>query len=180
MASHEEKEKKPIYKKMWFWGVIIFLIFFSIGMSTNNEDTNTNKQTSSNIQESNIEADKDISKVIYEDNNFLVKITDYEYSKITNTVKVNMYIENNSEKDTTFTIDGNVSINGITVKGGYFYQQVNAKTKANASFTLSNLKESNINEKNLEKMQFKLDIYQSKNYMIENRIVDDLQVIYEF
>lgn len=179
MASHEEKEKKPIYKKGWFWIVIVFFIFWSIGMSQKT-NTDTNKQTSSTIQESNSETNQDVSKVIYEDNNFLVKITNYEYSKITNSIKVNLYIENNSDKDTTFTIDGNTSINDIMVEGGYFYQEVNAKTKANASFTLSNLKDNNINESNLEKMQFKFDIYQSKNYIIENRIVDDLQVTYEF
>lgn len=177
MTNHEEKEKKPIYKKVWFWIVIVFFIFWSIGMS---KKVDTNNQTSSGAQESNVEINHDVSKVIYEDNDFLVKITNYEYSKITNSIKVNMYIENNSDKDTTFTIDGNTSINNTMVDGGYFYQEVNAKAKANASFTLSNLKDNNINESNLEKMQFKFDIYQSKNYIIENRIVDDLQVIYDF
>lgn len=33
MASHEEKGKKPFYKKWWFWVIIIFFVFWSIGMS---------------------------------------------------------------------------------------------------------------------------------------------------
>ena len=171
MSENSTKNKKAIYKKCWFWAIIIFLIFWCIGM---------NQRKDSNIQKANNEIDKDLSKVIYKDDNFLVKITNYEYSKIKNTIKVNMYIENNSDKDTTFTIDGDISINSVMVNGGYFYQEVNSKAKANTSFTLSNLKDNNINENNLKKMQFKFDIYQSRNYMIENRIVDDWQVIYEF
>ena len=95
MTNHEEKEKKPIYKKVWFWIVIVFFIFWSIGMS---KKVDTNNQTSLGAQESNVEINHDVSKVIYEDNDFLVKITNYEYSKITNSIKVNMYIENNSDK----------------------------------------------------------------------------------
>lgn len=179
MAESLNKNKKPIYKKWWFWVIIIFFIFWSIGISQRRNEDVTQK-VSSNIQDIDNKIDKDLSKVIYQDKNFLVKITDYEYSNVSNVIKVNMYIENNSDKDTTFTINSGVSINSTMVKGGYFYQEVNSKTKANSSFTLSNLRENNINENNLEKMQFKLNIYQSKNYVIENRIADNLNVVYEF
>ena len=184
MGDHLKEEKKPIYKKWWFWAIVIFLIWGSIGANQNITNKNNNVETSSNIQEDNTkvgtETNQDLSKVIFEDKNFLVKIINYEYSKVTNTIKVNMYIENNSDRNTTFTIDGNVSINNSTVKGGYFYQEVNSKTKTNASFTVSNLKDNGINENNIEKMQFNFDIYQSKDYMIDQRIADDLQITYEF
>lgn len=179
MSENLTKNKKPIYKKWWFWVLIICFILWSIGISQRKNE-GVMQKVSSNIQNTKNKTDKDLSKVIYKDENFLVKITGYEYSNISNVIKVNMYIENNSDKDTTFTINCGVSINDTMVKGGYFYQEVNSKTKANSSFTLSNLKENNINESNLEKMQFKLNIYQSKNYIIKNRIADDLNVVYEF
>lgn len=71
-------------------------------------------------------------------------------------------------------------MNDVMVKGGYLYQKVNSKAKANINFKLTNLKTNGINNKNLSKMQFKFDIYQSKDFVINNRIVDDLKVIYDF
>lgn len=173
----KKQRENKFYRKWWFWLIVILIILGSIGANMKKNNTENNIATNKQIEDT---TQKDLSKIIYEDDKFLVKITDYEYSKITNTIKINIYIENNSNKDTTFVIDGDVSINSFMVKGGYFYQEVNANTKSKSSFTVSNLKDNNISESNLEKMQFKLDIYQSKNYMIENRIADDLQVIYEF
>lgn len=40
MASHAEKEKKPIYKKVWFW-IIIIVIAIIIGTSQSNNTVNT-------------------------------------------------------------------------------------------------------------------------------------------
>ena len=36
MANHTENEKKPIYKKWWFW-IIIIVIGIIIGTSQNNK-----------------------------------------------------------------------------------------------------------------------------------------------
>lgn len=49
MASNEEKEKKPIYKKGWFW-VIIIVIGIIIGTSQNNNTVNT---STDNYQKNN-------------------------------------------------------------------------------------------------------------------------------
>ena len=44
MASHAENEKKPIYKKWWFW-VIIILIGIIIGTSQNKDTVSTSTNT---------------------------------------------------------------------------------------------------------------------------------------
>ena len=52
MASHEENVKKPIYKKAWFW-IIIIGIGIIIGTSQNNNtvDTSTNNYQKNNSVE---------------------------------------------------------------------------------------------------------------------------------
>lgn len=41
MASHEENEKKPIYKKQWFWVLIIIIIVAIAGSQGGNNTTQT-------------------------------------------------------------------------------------------------------------------------------------------
>lgn len=52
MANHAENEKKPIYKKLWFW-IIIIVIGIIIGTSQNNNtvDTSTNNYQKNNSVE---------------------------------------------------------------------------------------------------------------------------------
>lgn len=46
MAKHEEDEKKPIYKKVWFWAVIIVIIG---AIATSGGNNNNSQQVSSNL-----------------------------------------------------------------------------------------------------------------------------------
>lgn len=136
--------------------------------------SNINTTTSNNIIETNK------AQIIYKDNDLLVEIRDYKYTSNSDKIEFDVYIENNSSKDLIFTIDGNISVNDYMVEGGYFYKKVNSNTKANSKFTIKNLKNNEITKDTLTNMKFKLDIYHSENFWIDERIEDDLEIIYNF
>lgn len=46
-----EKEKKPIYKKWWFWAIIVVVLIGIVGASSNSENKTTSTNTSSQTQE---------------------------------------------------------------------------------------------------------------------------------
>jgi len=140
--------------------IVLLGLYFEIGDKVNNE--------------------VDKSYIIYQENDILVKIIDYEYRSKIDKIVVTMYIENNTDTDTTFTIDGNVSIDGFMVDGGYFYQIVNSNTKATEKFSLYNLKDNELDGEKIKEMIFKFDIYQTENHFIINRILDDSIIIYRF
>lgn len=165
-------KKKNIFQQWWFWFLLIIVIILMSGMIS--------RQNKKEVVTSKNSVDKDLSMMIYEDKEFIVKIVNYEYNNITNSIKFNVYIENNSDKDTHFNIDGHVSVNGYMVEGGYFVETVNAKSKANKSFIVRDLEKNGINNSNLKDMKFKFEIYRSENYIITERIVDNLEVTYNF
>lgn len=136
--------------------------------------SNINTTTSNNIIETNK------AQIIYKDNDLLVEIRDYKYTSNSDKIEFDVYLENNSSKDLIFTIDGNISVNDYMVEGGYFYKKVNSNTKANSKFTIKNLKINEITKDTLTNMKFKLDIYHSENFWIDERIEDDLEIIYNF
>ena len=164
-------------RSMVFLPVIIFLIILIIIGYVGENDTS---ETSSNIKSNTISEQKvDKSKVIYNKNNILIKITDYTYHAFTGSLEIKLYIENNSKKDLSFTIDGDVTLNDYTTDA-YFYEVVNQGTKSNKSFTVYGLNENNIKEDDLSKMKFKLDIYHSENYYIDERIENNYKIEYKF
>lgn len=164
--------------------VILFIILFIVlviifgGGSSNKDKARSNVTAGSKTEQTEVAKDK--SLVIYKDENFLVKITDYEYRPVSGSLKFSVYIENNSKTDTCFSIDGDVSVNGYMMDGGYFYETVNANSKANKEFLVTGLNKNNLKEADLKEMKFKFDVYQSKNYVIQKRIVDDKKITYKF
>ena len=173
MGNYTGIKKKPIYKKWWFW--VIIIIAFVIGSSASVRNSNT-IETVSNLNASEQAVNK--SKDIYNKNNILIKITDYKYH-ITGALEVYIYIENNTNQDLTFATDGSATLNDYSTDI-YLYEVVNQGTKSNTSFILRGLNANNIKEEDLSKLKFKLDIYHSDNYYIDNRIEDDFEIIYEF
>ena len=169
--NSSKSKKKPI----WIIIVAIIVVLGFIGIMFVSDDTNSNND-SSNKQENEV----DKSAVLYKDNEFLVKITDYEYKSITDRIVVNFYIENNSNTETTFLIDGNVAIDGYMVDGGYLYEVIKANAKATKEISLYNLKDKNVIGKDAKEMRFDFNIYQSEKYMIKNRILDKKEMIYTF
>lgn len=158
-------------------GIILslLLIFILIG----NIDTINFNIMDNNLYKNTLEQENIEPKEIYNKNNIIIKITDYQYDNITGNLKVNLYIENNTSQDLTFTIDGSVTLNDYSVDT-YFYKEVNSETKSNESFVLRNLDNNNIKKEDLSIMKFNLDIYHSENYYIDNRIEDNLEIVYEF
>lgn len=175
------EDPKPFYKKAWFWIaiVIILAILFS---SSGNQNTNTNTNTSLNSnsnENTTTTTSEGIDTIIYDDNDIIIKITGYEYHSISDYLEVSIYIENNSKQDINITIDGDASVDGYTLDT-YFYETVNAETKSNTSFSVHDLYENGLNGDSLKSIKFKFDIYHSDNYLIDERIEDDLEISYEF
>lgn len=164
-------------RKFGISGVIIssLVLFIVVGNIINNSKINN----TNNVQNISYNQEVDKSKEVYNKNGILINITNYEYNAITGTLSINIYIENNTEQDLTFKIDGNATLNDYTVDT-YFYEVINKETKSNKTFTLNGLNKNNIKEEDLSIMKLKLDIYHSENYYIDQRIEDNLEIEYEF
>ena len=164
-------------RKFGIAGLIMssLVLFIVAGNVINNSIENTNTK---NAQNTNYNQNIDKSKVIYDKNNILIKITDYKFNKIEGNLEIYLYIENNTEQDLTFKINNNATLNDYTVDTN-FYKVINKNTKSNEKFILKGLKNNNIKE-DLSIMRLKLDIYHSENYYIDQRIEDNLEIEYEF
>lgn len=164
-------------RKFGISGVIIssLVLFIVVGNIINNSKINN----TNNVQNISYNQEVDKSKEVYNKNGILINITNYKYNVITGTLNINIYIENNTEQDLTFKIDGNATLNDYTVDT-YFYEVINKETKSNKTFTLNGLNKNKIKEEDLSIMKFDIDIYHSEDYYIDNRIEDNLQITYEF
>lgn len=163
-------------RKFGITGLIMSLLvlFIVAGNVINNSIENTK-----NVQNIDYNQNIDKSKVIYDKNNILIKITNYKYNNVEGNLEVYLYIENNTEQDLTFKIDNNATLNDYTVDTN-FYEVINKNTKSNEKIILRGLKNNNIKEEDLSIMKLKLDIYHSENYYIDQRIEDNLEIEYEF
>ena len=163
-------------RKFGIAGLIMssLVLFIVAGNVINNSIENTN-----NVQNIDYNQNIDKSKVIYDKNNILIKITNYKYNNAEGNLEVYLYIENNTEQDLTFKIDNNATLNDYTVDTN-FYEVINKNTKSNEKIILRGLKNNNIKEDDLSIMKLKLDIYHSENYYIDQRIEDNLEIEYEF
>lgn len=165
-------------RKFGIAGLIMssLVLFIVAGNVINNSIENTNTK---NAQNTNYNQNIDKSKVIYDKNNILIKITNYKYNNAEGNLEVYLYIKNNTEQDLTFKIDNNATLNDYTVDTN-FYEVINKNTKSNEKIILRGLKNNNIKEDDLSIMKLKLDIYHSENYYIDQRIEDNLEIEYEF
>ena len=171
-----KKKKIPT----WIIVLLVILAFGIVGNALNSEEKEEKKE--SNIKEEEKEETQKVDKssVLYQDDNFIAKIVDYEYKPITDRIVIKLYFENNSDKDTTFLIDSNVSVDGIMVDGRNVYEVVKPNTKSNKEMTIYNLNQNGLDGENVNEMKFNLNIYQSENYIINNRIVDNQEMTYQF
>ena len=55
MANNEEKNKKPIYKEIWFWILIIIAVIVVIVVAGGNGNTNISTSTN-NTEERNMDS----------------------------------------------------------------------------------------------------------------------------
>ena len=193
-----EVTKKPIYKKWWFW-VIVVVIVAAVGSGSagssgdKKENANTKTEAVANNDNSNeTEAAKEQKtekktakkeeskeKVVYNKNNILIKFIGYDFHSVLGYLEVKMYIENNSEEDLTFSMDGDVSLNGYSLNSS-LYEEINKGTKKNVSLNIYDLQDNNIEEKDLSSLSFKLDIYNPDVFLTDGYVEDNLKVKYKF
>ena len=143
-----EVTKKPIYKKWWFW-VIVVVIVAAVGSGSagssgdKKENANTKTEAVANNDNSNeTEAAKEQKtekktakkeeskeKVVYNKKNILIKFIGYDFHSVLGYLEVKMYIENNSEEDLTFSMDGDVSLNGYSLNSSYMKKLIRVQRK---------------------------------------------------
>lgn len=193
-----EVTKKPIYKKWWFW-VIVVVIVAAVGSGSagssgdKKENANTKTEAVANNDNSNeTEAAKEQKtekktakkeeskeKVVYNKKNILIKFIGYDFHSVLGYLEVKMYIENNSEEDLTFSMDGDVSLNGYSLNSS-LYEEINKGTKKNVTLNIYDLQDNNIEEKDLSSLSFKLDIYNPDVFLTDGYVEDNLKVKYKF
>ena len=193
-----EVTKKPIYKKWWFWVIVVVIVAAvgsgsagSSGYKKENADTKT-EAVANNDNSNETEAAKEQKtekktakkeeskeKVVYNKNNILIKFTGYDFHSVLGSLEVKMYIENNSEEDLTFSMDGDVSLNGYSLNSS-LYEEINKGTKKNVTLNIYDLQDNNIEEKDLSSLSFKLDIYNPDVFLTDGYVEDNLKVKYKF
>ena len=149
-----EVTKKPIYKKWWFWVIVVVIVAEvgsgsarSSGDKKENADTKT-EAVANNDNSNETEAAKEQKtekktakkeeskeKVVYNKNNILIKFIGYDFHSELGYLEVKMYIENNSEEDLTFSMDGDVTLNGYSLNSS-LYEEINKGTKKNVTLNI--------------------------------------------
>lgn len=115
---------------------------------------------------------------VFDSDDIKIQITGYELSKVFDMVEVKVYIENNSDRNINVSVDGSPSIDGFVIDGGWFYENVAAGKKDNASFTLYNMRDNGIeNAEEAQSIEFLLDIFDSDTY---HDIQQNISVQYDF
>ena len=193
-----EVTKKPIYKKWWFWVIVVVIVAAvgsgsagSSGDKKENADTKT-EAVANNDNSNETEAAKEQKtekktakkeeskeKVVYNKNNILIKFIGYDFHSVLGNLEVKMYIENNSEEDLTFSMDGDVTLNGYSLNSS-LYEEINKGTKKNVTLNIYDLQDNNIEEKDLSSLSFKLDIYNPDVFLTDGYVEDNLKVKYKF
>lgn len=193
-----EVTKKPIYKKWWFWVIVVVIVAAvgsgsagSSGDKKENADTKT-EAVANNDNSNETEAAKEQKtekktakkeeskeKVVYNKNNILIKFIGYDLHSVLGYLEVKMYIENNSEEDLTFSMDGDVTLNGYSLNSS-LYEEINKGTKKNVTLNIYDLQDNNIEEKDLSSLSFKLDIYNPDVFLTDGYVEDNLKVKYKF
>ena len=193
-----EVTKKPIYKKWWFWVIVVVIVAAvgsgsagSSGDKKENADTKT-EAVANNDNSNETEAAKEQKtekktakkeeskeKVVYNKNNILIKFIGCDLHSVLGYLEVKMYIENNSEEDLTFSMDGDVTLNGYSLNSS-LYEEINKGTKKNVTLNIYDLQDNNIEEKDLSSLSFKLDIYNPDVFLTDGYVEDNLKVKYKF
>jgi len=122
MANHAETEKKPIYKKWWFWLIIVIIIVGVIG-GTQGVNTNNVQQTSTNSSNSNTINDE---KMTLDEFNKIE--TGMSYEEVVNIIGAEGTVLSESDitgdgkyKTTIYSWDGNGMLGAnanVTFQGG--------------------------------------------------------------
>lgn len=103
-----------------------------------------------------------VEEILYESDGIKIVYKGYEAEELFSSAKFKIYIENNSDKNATISLD-EINVNGYTI-GSLFVEKVPSGKKANAELTLSStqLKENNI--ESIGTVEFALRCYDTDTY----------------
>ena len=155
----KEKVKKPIYKRIWFW-IILVIIVGAIASGSGNSDSKGKKDVK--VSGEKTEEIKVEKQVVYEEKDIKVTVVGYETDGLFGD-SLKVQIENNSSKNIGITTNDTVAINGIMV-GDLFAADVAAGKKTNDEITFlsSDLKAAGI--ETVKDIEFKLHVYDGDSY----------------
>lgn len=106
------KEKKPFYKRVWFWILVVLIVLGAVGSTINNDSTSNSAPASVNNKSEKTYTVGDtvtVGDVTYTLNG--VELTDerneFEDSNPEKVIKVTYHVKNNSDKDLPIGADLN-------------------------------------------------------------------------
>jgi hypothetical protein len=181
------KIKKPWYKKWWVW-VIAVVVVGGIAGSGKGEDDKTTPQVSTTAQNGTATADtadtantadtadtataeapaevQQEPVVLWDNNGLKVTYTGVEEDFMT--MKLNVLIENNTDKDRTVSLES-LDVNGYSIDST-LYSEVTAGKKKNDSISIftSDLEKNGIKDlKDVDEVEIKLKSWNDTTYQTE-------------
>lgn len=177
----EKPEKKSKGKGCLIFLIVLLVLIFVVRAcasgyvkkakeTTSNSSATNNAsvsvETSADGENNDVNSNGDISQtadqVIYDADNIKITYKGYTAAELFSSASLDFLIENNSDKNITVE-NFNFEVNGYTLDG-WFYEQITAGTKANASIDLS---KAQLNENGIETLGtvvFSFKVTDSDNY----------------
>ena len=114
MAS-EEKEKKPIYKRVWFWILVVLVVIVAVGMSGESDTSSTSanaevKTTQNQEKFTLIDSEGSYDGFAYYVTGTIKNNTDKQYSYVQ--VTFNLYDADGAQIGTALANINNLEANG--------------------------------------------------------------------
>lgn len=170
------------------WLIVLLCIlgfFFVVGVlgSEDTEETKEENKTeeksenkTENKEENKTENKPSIQKeqILYNQNNIIVKVKDFEIGSFSNSITLKVYVENNSNKEVTVELE-DPTIDGYQLST-WFYESLNPGVKKNEDLYISNLSDNGLKAKNVSEISLKLGIFDSSTY---KDIVKEKKVTYK-
>ena len=147
----------------------VILTIYAIGMYSSSGSKNSNEPIDAvpeiqteNTKNNNPET-KNKEEVVYNKNDVKIIYKGCEFHSITDYVSINLRVENNSNKNISLDLNGDIEVNGYSLDS-YLYESVNKKSKKNLSFNAHGLSENDIKKENFSDIHFILNIVNSNNF----------------
>ena len=159
----KEKNKKPFYKRIWFW-IAVIIVVGAIGSGTGGSSDDKKDENNNNV---NVSSDKKQevkveTQVIYDKKDIKVTVTGYKSGGLFGD-SLQLQIENNSSKNIGVSTGDSVAINGIMI-GDLMVADVAAGKKTNEELTFfsTDLKAAGI--ETIKDIEFSLHIYDNDSF----------------
>lgn len=167
--SNNAENKKPVYKKWWFWVLIVLAvgIIYSVGSPSKTEtEAVTEEETEAQTEQQTEKAKTFSEKSVYNKDGLKIYYIGFDNGIFSKELKFR--VENNSGKKVTVSVD-EMSIDGISISG-YMYSEVGDNKKKNDSIVLnsSDLDDNNIDSESIKKVDITFSIYRGSLLDKEN------------